>query len=327
MSRLRMIVGLGNPGAEHLRNRHNAGFWFVDALALREQARFGIDSRLHSESAKVVIGGDALQLLKPTTFMNKSGLAVTSALRYYKIEPDELLTVRDPRAAELAPGAGEEPAAYVTRLCERPLAGDCRRVVPELQAGVVAAVVARRATERVRNAVAECVMCGADPAWAQAVRAWEAIDRTASGSLSDLTRRGDPDNWPLAGDAAEADPRLPEAELSEAGEVVIGGQRYGAAQRVSALRDLRRDSPALALHLRPALSLAQVRAVLGDTRRAGATRVAVIAREPRYPWARRSYWIADGVGPRAGLRPTDSLQLLLHAVDVTAQPGTVARVD
>ena len=102
MSRLRMIVGLGNPGAEHLRNRHNAGFWFVAALALREQARFGIDSRLHSESAKVVIGGDALQLLKPTTFMNKSGLAVTSALRYYKIEPDELLVVQDD--LDLPPG-------------------------------------------------------------------------------------------------------------------------------------------------------------------------------------------------------------------------------
>lgn len=102
MNRLRLIVGLGNPGAEHLRNRHNAGFWFVDSLALQEQARFGVDSKLHSESTKVVVAGDAVQLLKPTTFMNKSGLAVAAALRYYKIEPDEMLVVHDD--LDLAPG-------------------------------------------------------------------------------------------------------------------------------------------------------------------------------------------------------------------------------
>lgn len=102
MNRLRLIVGLGNPGAEHLRNRHNAGFWFVDSLALQEQARFGIDSKLHAESTKVVVAGDPVQLLKPTTFMNKSGLAVTAALRYYKIEPEEMLVVHDD--LDLAPG-------------------------------------------------------------------------------------------------------------------------------------------------------------------------------------------------------------------------------
>jgi hypothetical protein len=108
---------------------------------------------------------------------------------------------------------------------------------------------------------------------------------------------------------------------------VIGGQRYGSSQRISALRDLRGDSPTLALHLRPEMSLAQVRALLGDVRKAGATRVAVVARTARYPWDRKVYWIADGIGTRAGLRPTDSLQLLLHTVDAVSGPGTIARVD
>jgi hypothetical protein len=142
-----------------------------------------------------------------------------------------------------------------------------------------------------------------------------------------VERRADPDNWPIAGSAAELDSSLPEAELNETGEVVIGGQRYAASQRVSALRDLRGDSSTIALHLRLEMSLAQVRALLGDVRKSGATRVAVVARAPQYPWDRKVYWIADGTGTQTGLRPTDSLQLLLHAVDAVAGPGTIARVD
>jgi len=199
--------------------------------------------------------------------------------------------------------------------------------VPEYQGPVVAALAIRRATERIRNAVADCVMCGADPGWHQAVRAWEALDRMTNSAVSDIEQRADPDNWPVAGSAAEIDPRLPEAEINETGEIVIGGQRYGADQRVAALRDLRGDSAAIALHVRPEASLAQIRALLGDVRKAGAGRAAVVARVGTYPWERRIYWIADGTGNRTGLRPTDSLQLLLHATDAVAGPGTIARVD
>jgi len=103
MAALRLIVGLGNPGAEHLRTRHNAGFWFIDALARREGVRFGIDSKLHAETAKVTIDGTPLWLLKPTTYMNKSGIAITSALRYWKIEPEEMLVAHD--ELDLPPGA------------------------------------------------------------------------------------------------------------------------------------------------------------------------------------------------------------------------------
>ena len=95
MAGLRLVVGLGNPGAEHLRTRHNAGFWFADALAQREGVRFGIESKLHAETAKIVIAGQPVWLLKPITFMNRSGLAVAAALRYYKIDPDEMLVAHD----------------------------------------------------------------------------------------------------------------------------------------------------------------------------------------------------------------------------------------
>lgn len=95
MAELRLLVGLGNPGAENLRTRHNAGFWFIDALAKREGARFGADSKLHGEIARILINGRQVWLFKPSTFMNKSGIAVAAALRYWKIEPEEMLVVHD----------------------------------------------------------------------------------------------------------------------------------------------------------------------------------------------------------------------------------------
>jgi PTH1 family peptidyl-tRNA hydrolase len=103
MAGLRLLVGLGNPGAEHLRTRHNAGFWFVDALARREGARFGLETKLHGETAKIVLEGQPLLLLKPNTFMNKSGIAVATALRYWKITPEEMLVAHDD--LDLPPGA------------------------------------------------------------------------------------------------------------------------------------------------------------------------------------------------------------------------------
>jgi peptidyl-tRNA hydrolase, PTH1 family len=103
MAALRLIVGLGNPGAEHLRTRHNAGFWFLDALAQAERLRFGAESKLHGETAKLHLGGQALWLLKPSTYMNRSGQSVASALRYWKIEPEEMLVAHDD--LDLPPGA------------------------------------------------------------------------------------------------------------------------------------------------------------------------------------------------------------------------------
>ena len=243
------------------------------------------------------------------------------------IEADALLVVRDPKAPELVPKPGEDPVTYLTRLCGGPLAAQCKRVVPEYQAAVIDAYVLRRATERARNAVTDCETC-TEPGWHEAVAGWETLDREAAAWITDVERRADPDNWPIAGNAAEDDPELPEAELSTRGDVVIGEHSYGPNQlRIDTLRELRGKADVIALHFHPDTTLAQARGVLVDARKAGCSRVAVIAREPVYPWRRKIYWIADGFGMRANLRPTDSLQLLVHAIDEVAGPGTVARVD
>lgn len=102
MAALRLVVGLGNPGPEHAGTRHNAGFWFVDALAADLGVSFALDRKLHAEVAKARVAGEILWLLRPTTYMNRSGLAVQGALAYYKIEPDQMLVAHD--ELDLPPG-------------------------------------------------------------------------------------------------------------------------------------------------------------------------------------------------------------------------------
>lgn len=99
---LQIIVGLGNPGPEHLATRHNAGFWFVDALATQAKARFRSHSRFHGEIARVQVAGRELQLLKPQTYMNRSGLAIRAMCDYLKVPAQEVLVVHD--ELDLPPG-------------------------------------------------------------------------------------------------------------------------------------------------------------------------------------------------------------------------------
>jgi hypothetical protein len=247
---------------------------------------------------------------------------------------DEVLIKRDPKALVLMPQAGEDARAYIQRLCGGPLASDCKQIVPEFQGEVINSIATHRAMERVRNAVASCVMCATEPGWHEAVRAWESLDRMAAATEHDIQRKADPDNWPIAGGAAETGTKMEdptalwrEAEINAIGEVVIGGQRYTGDARIEALRDLRSDSDTIALHLRPDISLAQVKGIISDAKKSGALKVAVIARASQYPWERRVYWLSDGGRTRLNLRPTDSLQLLLHTIDHVAAPGSIARVD
>lgn len=102
MAGIRLFVGLGNPGLEYAKTRHNAGFWFLDALASELPARFGPDTKLQGETSKVIFDGQTAWLFKPSSYMNKSGLAVVVAQRYFKIAPEETLVAHDD--IDLLPG-------------------------------------------------------------------------------------------------------------------------------------------------------------------------------------------------------------------------------
>jgi PTH1 family peptidyl-tRNA hydrolase len=110
-SSIRLIVGLGNVGAEYERTRHNAGFWFVDAVARKAGVRFGAERKFHGETARLRDGGRELWLLKPGTYMNRSGQAVGALALYYKILPAQILVAHDevdlpPGTAKLKRGGG-----------------------------------------------------------------------------------------------------------------------------------------------------------------------------------------------------------------------------
>ena len=102
MSAIRLIAGLGNIGREHEADRHNAGFWFVDALARRTGASFAREAKFFGEVAKATIAGHSVWLLKPSTYMNRSGRAVGALANFYRIVPSEILVVHD--ELDLLPG-------------------------------------------------------------------------------------------------------------------------------------------------------------------------------------------------------------------------------
>jgi PTH1 family peptidyl-tRNA hydrolase len=92
---IRLIVGLGNPGAQYEDTRHNAGFWLVDRLAQQYAGQFKAESRFHGQTCRISVAGMECWLLKPTTYMNRSGQSVSSLARYFKMTADEILVAHD----------------------------------------------------------------------------------------------------------------------------------------------------------------------------------------------------------------------------------------
>lgn len=99
---IRLFVGLGNPGTEYEATRHNAGFWWVDALAGHLGARLVPERSYQALAARVNRPAGPLWLLEPMTYMNRSGFSVAALARFFKIAPSEILVVHD--ELDLPPG-------------------------------------------------------------------------------------------------------------------------------------------------------------------------------------------------------------------------------
>jgi len=102
MEQIRLIVGLGNPGEKYERTRHNAGYWWVEAIAGAKRATWKRETKFSGWTTRVDEGGREYLLLKPSTHMNESGRSVSAVMRFFKIEPGEMLVVHDD--LDLAPG-------------------------------------------------------------------------------------------------------------------------------------------------------------------------------------------------------------------------------
>ena len=108
---IKLFVGLGNPGPEYESTRHNAGFWWVDAVAREYKATLQPEKGFFGLAARTAVAGQTLWLLEPQTFMNLSGKSVAALARFYKIAPDEILVAHDeldvvPGQAKLKFGGG-----------------------------------------------------------------------------------------------------------------------------------------------------------------------------------------------------------------------------
>lgn len=99
---IRLIVGLGNPGPEYETTRHNAGFWLADHIADDLRASFTMEKGFNGFVAKARHGGENVVLLKPMTYMNRSGQSVGALARFYKFTPEQVLVLHD--ELDLMPG-------------------------------------------------------------------------------------------------------------------------------------------------------------------------------------------------------------------------------
>jgi len=99
---LRLIVGLGNPGADYVDTRHNAGFWLIDEIAADQGLSLRFEKRFNADECKFKAHGRDVFLQKPQTFMNRSGQSVAALARYYKIAVEEILVIHD--ELDLPPG-------------------------------------------------------------------------------------------------------------------------------------------------------------------------------------------------------------------------------
>lgn len=92
---IKLFVGLGNPGPEYEATRHNAGFWWIDALARELKVSLVPERNWHGLAARTSVNGQTVWLLQPQTYMNLSGKSVAALARFYKIAPEEILVVHD----------------------------------------------------------------------------------------------------------------------------------------------------------------------------------------------------------------------------------------
>ncbi len=223
------------------------------------------------------------------------------------------------------PLAGEDEASYLERLCGDLLALECKGVVPEGHAALVAGQAISRMTERARRAVSLCLTCS-DDAWKASIAGWEALDSQAITAATAARTRYAPARWPLAGEAAGPPADGPLLKATDEGALELGAEVIvpdSEAEAIALLQTARGTTTILRLHLPPRMAADRVRRIQQLAGRAGFAQIALVARAPAYPFATRDYRL--GVKDALPVRDADPLQILLRVLDarVRKAPATV----
>src|SRR4051794_5592335 len=164
---IKLFVGLGNPGTEYEATRHNAGFWWIDALARDLKVSLVPERSYHGLVARTSLHGQTLWLMEPQTFMNLSGKAVAALARFYKIQPDEILVAHDeldvvPGQAKLKFGGSHAGHNGLRDIHAQLGTGDYWRLRlgighPGVKAEVINWVLKKPAPDQ-RTAIEECIV-------------------------------------------------------------------------------------------------------------------------------------------------------------------------
>jgi PTH1 family peptidyl-tRNA hydrolase len=163
---IKLFAGLGNPGPEYEATRHNAGFWWIEALARELKLPLVADRSYHGRVARTSLHGRTVWLLAPQTFMNLSGKSVAALARFFKIEPEEILVVHDeldvvPGEAKLKFGGSHAGHNGLRDIHAQLGTGDYWRLRlgighPGVKAEVINWVLQKPAPEQ-RQAMEECI--------------------------------------------------------------------------------------------------------------------------------------------------------------------------
>lgn len=167
---IQLLVGLGNPGPDYATTRHNVGFWFAEEVAARYGGAFASERKFQAELARCRVGDADLRLLKPMTYMNRSGSSVRAVLDFFKLTPEQVLVVHDD--LDLPPGrvklkwSGGHGGHNGLRDLIRHLGRDFRRMRLGIghpgESRDVVAYVLKRASAADENAIREGIAEAAD---------------------------------------------------------------------------------------------------------------------------------------------------------------------
>jgi hypothetical protein len=289
--------------------RSAAGFGVLAAEV--EALRPGMDESVAEEAERrmIVLALDPVEVLADRP-LSEQVAALATTVWPFALKPgldDALPTgALAQRVLALSVQDGETPDVYLIRLCGDVLAAECKFAVPELQG---------------------CAPCVGEKTWTEAVTRWEALDRGVAATADNDEALARPARWPMAGPGAVDWPAgIPLVIIEDDGDAVLDGVVLAPGERIAAFRRARTGGP-LGVHLPAAARADQLEAMLADAARAGYREIVLQVRDTTYPWAVRGYRFAAAKKRRPGSpwRPTDTVQVVLRAVDAE-RPAGAARL-
>jgi len=225
-----------------------------------------------------------------------------------------------PTAFENPARKDETPAAYVERMCGGPLAARCKYVVPEHRAMVLSRFAWKHLHERAGHALTDCQTCRYEDKWKKKLALYAKRDDESLGRLAKLGGGAETKAFAIAGHNAEGWTDPPLFTYDEA--ATFEGQSLPGGEWVQPLRRMRNGRRVMGLYLRPGARIAMFRTIAHDAAAAGFDEIALLVREPEYPYEKRAYRVSIGRrarGYKARVRDVESIQVMVQALDSAAE--------